>query len=193
MRNTGGTTWTTAGWYNLGSQNPQDNFTWGMARVGLPGSVAPNSEVTFNFNVTAPSTPGTYNFQWRMVQDAVEWFGDFTTNATVSVGASPLSDAASFVSQSVPSSMTAGASYQVSMTMTNTGTSCWTAPTWFNLGSQNPQDNFTWGFARVAVPTTTAPGQQVTFNFTVVAPSAPGTYNFQWRMVHDGVTWFGDY
>ena len=27
---------------------------------------------------------GTYNFQWRMVQDTVGWFGDFTTNVAMS-------------------------------------------------------------------------------------------------------------
>lgn len=87
MKNTGSNTWTTAGSYNLGSQNPQDNGTWGVARVGLPYSVAPGDEVTFNFTVTAPATLGTYNFQWRMVQDGVEWFGDFSPNVAVTVNA----------------------------------------------------------------------------------------------------------
>jgi RHS repeat-associated protein len=83
MKNTGSNTWTTASSYNLGAQNPQDNTTWGMARVGLPSSVAPGDDVTFNFTVTAPSTPGTYNCQWRMVQDGVDWFGDFSPNVAV--------------------------------------------------------------------------------------------------------------
>lgn len=85
MRNDGSETWTDGAAYRLGSQNPQDNFTWGMNRVALPRPVAPGEEVTFNFNVTAPSTPGTYNFQWRMVQDGVEWFGDPTGNILVDV------------------------------------------------------------------------------------------------------------
>ena len=29
------------------------------------------------------------------------------------------------------------------------------------------------------------------FDFSITAPSAPGTHNFQWRMVHEGVTSFG--
>jgi hypothetical protein len=52
-------------------------------------SVASGSEVAFNFTVTAPATPGTYNCQWRMVQDFVEWFGDFTPNVAVTVNAQP--------------------------------------------------------------------------------------------------------
>jgi RHS repeat-associated protein len=85
MKNIGSNTWTTQGAYSLGSQNAQDNTTWGLGRVALPSFVASGSEVTFNFSVTAPSTTGTYNFQWRMVQDGVEWFGAFSPNVSVTV------------------------------------------------------------------------------------------------------------
>jgi hypothetical protein len=86
MRNTGTTTWTSDS-YRLGSQNPQDNWTWGLNRVYLPAgtTVPPGHDYTFYFTVTAPSYPGYYNFQWRMVQDGVEWFGDYTPNVVVEV------------------------------------------------------------------------------------------------------------
>ena len=90
MRNTGTTTWTTSG-YKLGSQNPQDNFTWGRARVDVPTTISPGQEATFNFNVTPPSVPGTYNFQWRMVEEFVQWFGDYTPNVSVNVVSAPVS------------------------------------------------------------------------------------------------------
>src|SRR3989344_3744687 len=100
---------------------------------------------------------------------------------------------ASFVSQSVPTTMYTGQQYSVSVTMQNTGYNTWTAASNFNLGSQNPQDNTTWvSSARVPVSGGIGPGAQTTFSFTVTAP-AVGTHNFQWRMVRDGVTWFGDY
>jgi uncharacterized repeat protein (TIGR03803 family) len=102
-------------------------------------------------------------------------------------------DAAMFVGESVPTIMMAGQSYQVSLTMRNTGSATWTAGQLYRLGSQDPQDNTTWGLGRVGLPGPVAPGQQVTFNFTITAPSNPGTYNFQWRMVQDGVQWFGDF
>ncbi len=88
MRNTGTTTWTSGGPnpYRLGAQNPQDNSAWGTNRVELPSEVPPGAQVTFNFPVTAPTTPGRYDFQWRMVQELVEWFGDFTINVSVDVG-----------------------------------------------------------------------------------------------------------
>jgi hypothetical protein len=88
MRNTGSATWTTGGTnpYRLGSQNPQDNRRWGLGRVELPvATVPPGTEVTFRFDVQAPSTTGTYNFQWRMVQELVEWFGYSTDNLAVRV------------------------------------------------------------------------------------------------------------
>lgn len=96
-----------------------------------------------------------------------------------------------FVSQSVPAAMTAGQSYAVSLAMRNTGTNTWTAAEGYKLGSQNPQDNQTWGFSRVVVPGTVGPGQEVTFNFTLTAPSTAGTYSFQWQMLRESVTWFG--
>lgn len=85
MHNIGATTWTQAEAYRLGSQNPQDNLTWGLGRVLLPHDVGPNQSVRFNFNVTAPSNPGTYNFRWRMLREMVHWFGAFTPNVPIQV------------------------------------------------------------------------------------------------------------
>jgi hypothetical protein len=84
MQNTGTTTWTTAGGYKLGSQNPANNSTWGLSQVSLPSSVAPNAQVTFNFTITAPSTVGTYNFQWQMLKNTTS-FGNPSTNVSVNV------------------------------------------------------------------------------------------------------------
>ncbi len=110
-----------------------------------------------------------------------------------------LSDNAQFVSQSgPPSTMNLGQQASVSVTMKNTGTTVWTPSSQnpynpFRLGSQNPQDNTNWGFNRVDLGGAVAPGSQYTFSFTITAPSTSGVYNFQWRMVQDGVTWFGDF
>jgi hypothetical protein len=87
MRNVGSTTWTPAAGYRLGSQNPQDSTTFGTHRVLLPAGaqVAPWQEYDFVWQFQAPAMPGTYNFQWRMVHDGVQWFGDFTENVKVKV------------------------------------------------------------------------------------------------------------
>jgi len=97
MRNTGTKAWTSnlTNPYGLGSQNPQDNVRWGVGRVGLPyAPVQPNTVVYFNFTATAPATPGVYPFDWEMVQEYVQWFGQ-TCSATINVSyCTPLCPAA---------------------------------------------------------------------------------------------------
>ena len=127
-----------------------------------------------------------------------------TTSTTAAITAAPPAvppsgatpgNSALFISQSAPTTMTAGETYPVAVTMRNTGTTTWTAAHLYRLGSQGPQDNNTWGRARVFLPGPVAPGANVVFNFTVVAPyggmedTAPA--HFQWRLVEDGVEWFG--
>ncbi len=85
MKNTGSTTWSETNSYRLGSQNPQDNNTWGTGRIVLPNDVDPGEQVTFTHTFTAPSVNGLYGFRWMMVQDGVEWFGDTTTNVNILV------------------------------------------------------------------------------------------------------------
>lgn len=87
FRNTGSTTWSNPS-YKLGSQTPIGNTNWGGNAVALPGSVAPDDPVTINFSVTAPSTAGTYSFQWRMLREVtsgVDWFGESSAHVSVTV------------------------------------------------------------------------------------------------------------
>lgn len=87
MRNTGTKTWT-PGTVQLGSQKPQNNRTWGLTRVSLTTTVPRGSNAVFTFNVTAPTRPGNYNFQWKMIQSS-KWFGQLSTNVVVSVVTAP--------------------------------------------------------------------------------------------------------
>jgi hypothetical protein len=120
------------------------------------------------------------------------FFGATSTNVAVTVtsgGGGGSTDNAAFVSQSVASSMTTGQTYNVSVTMQNTGTTTWAAGT-YKLGSQNPTDNTTWGLNRVNLASSVAPGSNGVFSFTVTAPATAGDYNFQWRMFN-GTAFFG--
>ena len=294
MKNTGANTWSPIGpqinAYRLRSENPTDNFNWNTtARAELPTTVPAGGQVTINFTVTAPTTAGTYNFQWRMVQEGVQGFGAYTTNvpvvvvsatntdvtpptisitspangstvsglvnATVNaqdnvgiakveyyvdsyfmtsiaqspysasfvvqlgshtltakaydtagkIGQSqavtvniliPVTNSSQFISQSVPATMIVGQSYPVSVTMKNIGTGSWgligPQVNAYRLRSENPTDNFNWNTtARAELPTTVPAGGQVTINFTITAPATAGTYNFQWRMLQEGVQGFG--
>jgi hypothetical protein len=203
LKNVGTQSWSPVGpspqcnVFRLGSANPQDNVNWGRLRADLPATVAPGGQVTVTFPVTAPEAPGTYNFQWKMLQECVTWFGDSTPNVAVNVQPAPPRDT-QVLSQSVPATMTAGQVYPVSVTLKNVGTETWSpvgvSPQCnvYRLGSANPQDNLIWGRMRADLPATVAPGGLVTINFNVTAPSTPGNYNFQWRMLQECVTWFGD-
>jgi hypothetical protein len=48
-------------------------------------TVTPGQDYEFSFTITAPATPGLYQFQWRMVQESVEWFGEFSPLVGISV------------------------------------------------------------------------------------------------------------
>ncbi len=149
-------------------------------------------------SVTAPATiyakphPGSWTSQQVAdIHDPANNKSVFQARYTVWLVPNP----AVFVSQLVPASMVAGRKYQVSVRMRNAGAKTWT-PTggqYHALGSQSPQDNKIWGLNRIKVPTSVPPGGEITFSFEVTAPSSPGTYDFQWRMVHEFVEWFGDY
>ncbi|PWU08705.1 MAG: hypothetical protein C5B50_28980 [Verrucomicrobia bacterium] len=102
---------------------------------------------------------------------------------------------AAYVNASFPTSVQTGQVFTATVTMNNNGTIPWTSgggnP--YRLGSQAPQDNTTWGFGRVNLPSSPInAGANCTFTFNCTAPMTAGNYNFSWRMVQEGVQWFGD-
>jgi len=75
FRNTTTTTWQATDGYALGAAGPTGNTIWRADAVPLPVSVAPGATATFSFQVVAPATPGTYNFQWQMQASDGSAFG----------------------------------------------------------------------------------------------------------------------
>ncbi|WP_456953120.1 DUF6531 domain-containing protein [Lysobacter sp. HA35] len=135
--------------------------------------------------LTGRSTAATYGYRvW-----ACNAAGCGTPSATVFV--QPISYGSSYINQSVPTLVAAGTPFAVSVQLSNTGNTTWTAADAYSLGSSNPGDNTTWGVSRIGTPGAVVPGGGATFAFNATAPSTAGTYNFQWRMVRDGYTWFG--
>jgi putative Ig domain-containing protein/matrixin/Ig-like domain-containing protein/S-layer family protein len=190
--NTGTQTWSGSNFW-LVSQNPALNQTWGGNGVPLSAySIAPGQQLDLTFTAFAPSQSGTYNFQWQLYQNGgVGFFGEMTANVAIQVGTVTATDDAVFVSQSVPTSMAMGQGYSVTVTMQNSGTTTWSAASGYKLASQNAVDNTTWGMNRVSLPGSVAPGAQVSFTFNVNAPTVTNSYNFQWRMIHEGSASFG--
>lgn len=188
------------GAYRLRSSNSTDNTTWGPNRFELPATVAPGQTAVVHGVVTAPTTAGNYNFQWELIRECDAPFGDPSPNVVVSVQARVARDAR-FVAQSVPTTMAAGQQYDASLTIKNVGTVTWspvsaTCPG-YRVGSRNPTNNSTWGTSMSRLDLSPPGGVLaangvVTKEFTVTAPATPGTYAFQWRMIEECVSWFGD-
>lgn len=120
MGNTGSSTWAMGGSYQLASQNPSSNTTWGPLPDGNQGkrnSVSPavivgvNSNAIFAFTITAPTTPGTYDFQWQMANvgsGTYQYFGEQTEDIAVTVGAA------------VPTRLTSAQAIQIAQVFCNT-------------------------------------------------------------------------
>ena len=96
MNNAGSRPW--SGNHKLGSQTPDNNTTWGLSRVAVAGTINPGANYTFTINGTAPATVGARSFDWKMVEENVQWFGQLfqSTINVISPGpAAPSSLAAS--------------------------------------------------------------------------------------------------
>ncbi len=127
---------------------------------------------------------------WTDAVDSAYNSSEFTSKVN-SYCAAP-GNSAQFVSQNVPTAMSKGAQYNISITLKNIGTSTWKRSTFHRLGSQSTQDNVLWGFNRVEIPSgvSVAPGQEYTFTFQAKAPMSPGLYDFQWKMLQENIEWF---
>lgn len=179
--NVGSNAWTAASGYKLDCL--QTN--WGVTSVAMAGSdnIVNLGTKTFTTNVTAPTTPGTYPLQWRMDHNGTK-FGDPSNLLNIVVLAQ--TNFAQFVSQSVPTTMVAGQSYAVNLQYKNTGTNTWSVAGTQKLQSAHPVNNITWGMTRMPLTNgPVGPGVTGVFGATIVAPSAPGTYNFQWMPIQD--------
>jgi arylsulfatase A-like enzyme len=88
MRNNGLSTWKDTDNYMLGSWNPESNNIWGISRVALDQGeqIKPNENKIFEFEITPPTQEGKYFFQWRMLEENIEWFGNETRSVVISVG-----------------------------------------------------------------------------------------------------------
>ena len=118
MKNTGTATWPAGATYQLGAQASN----WGTTRVSLPASVAPGASATFSVPITAPSTAGTYTFQWGMIQGST-WFGEASTATSISVTAPNTPPTATLTAPTSSANYVIGSSSAtVSIPVTGSGT-----------------------------------------------------------------------
>jgi hypothetical protein len=206
FKNNGTTTWMPSGTsamssYKLAVIDNGDKMypmgVWGVMESPVTKSIEPGETVSFELNVKAPSTAGTYNFEWSMKHDDI-YFGEHSTPVSVNVGrgnSGSLTNSSAFVEQRVSEVMSTGNTYDVKITMTNSGNSTWTSGLYKLVDldpKMSPGTNNVWGISAVPLKDNIGPGSTYDFNFTVTAPSQPGIYPFQWGMMSGDGQLFGD-
>jgi len=189
FRNSGNTTWRAGDGYRMGQAAGFSSAQFGIGELVVPHDVPPGGSAQFAFTATAPMAIGGYLVHWQMNRNGVR-FGTTSGAETITVGGK-YNHATSY-EQSVPTSMVAGRTYAVAYRFRNGGNTTWSAATGYSLGAWNPASTSTWGITRVQVRDQVPGGIGALFEFNVVAPSVPGTYNMQWRMVEEGIEWFGE-
>ena len=205
LTNTGSLTWAanagnqvyiTYHWYNSNWQPVE----WGTGlRSSFTSDVTAGQMVSLTASLKAPSTVGSYNLIWDMVQEGVAWYSG--AGAPV-LGVSGITVAATqtkdlqWVSQSTPTSIKPGQMVGVPITLTNTGSLTWpnnganpvyVTYHWYNSSWQPVE----WGIGlRSSFASDVPSGQMVSLTASLKAPSTAGSYNLIWDVVHESVAWY---
>lgn len=119
---------------------------------------------------------------WGIYNGICKYFGNTPTYAMYS---------SQYVSDTIPGSMVAGEVRTVQVTFRNKGV-FWDEAHAFRLGAVGDSDPFAGTRHNIGGSTTVQNNGTYTFSFQFTAPSTPGTYTTDWRMLRDGFAWFGD-
>lgn len=86
MKNNSSRIWSNENTYQLRQENPKEAI-WGINQVDLPvgDNILPDQNATFEFQIIAPTEPASYAFQWQMVKDQEEFFGEKIKNVKIQV------------------------------------------------------------------------------------------------------------
>lgn len=200
MKNTGRSVWN-QGNYSLKLTNTYESManTWSISSVDVNSTVSMGNEIVFNFNLIAPMTEGSYNMQWQMANGNA-FFGEPSMTVPIRVSGPDtraeepnyIENNALFVSQDVKSEMEIGLTYDVRVTMKNSGSTTWKPGEYKLKVSTKGADNTlnAWEVANVELSNDILASSEVTFSFKVTAPNISGVYNLQCQLVKDG-TFFG--
>ncbi len=163
------------------------NYFWAVSAGTLPAGLnLIGSTIT-----GTPTASGVSNFTIR-VTDSLGINAQRNLSITINStgGGTPYNS--QFVSQTVPTAVSPGQSFNVTLKWLNTGTQTWSGSGGFRLASQNPALNTIWGGNSVLLPGFNIPPQfNLEVTFTAFAPNTPGTYNFQWQCNQESVGFFG--
>jgi len=117
---------------------------------------------------------------WGIYKGICDYFGDTPTYGFYS---------SDYVSDDIPATMQTGEVRTVHVTFRDRGV-VWNEAHAIRLGAVGDSDPFS-SANRYTISGDVAPGSTYQFTLSFTAPSTPATYTTDWRMVRDGVTWFG--
>ena len=196
LTNTGARAWPAANIrlsYHWVSDVTQRTVVWNGNRANLPFDVQPGQSLTVPLSVTAPAYPTRYLLQYDLVFEGQFWFFDKGVPQLTKIVNVPFDYQASY---GVPQTLTVTPDQRltVPVTIQNTGSSTWPASgtPFVELGTHWAQGGAVIEFEglRTSLPQSLAPGQTVTVQANVDAPSQPGTYQLQFDLALEGVSWF---
>ena len=169
------------GWANRGVKDSAGSF----GEIRIPNRPAVLIELGFHDNCSRDALYLKDDFfrslcEWAIYSGICSYFGNTPTWGKYS---------GEYVSDTIPTTMLAGHTYNVSITLRNRGV-CWMNAYNFKLGAESGTAPFT-GTTRWDVSGTVRPGGTTTFSFSLTAPAAGGTYTPKWRMVRESYEWFG--
>ena len=193
MENTGSATWpsSTPGNVLLATENSPRSLWENIQYHPIPSDTTAGNSVDYVFTITAPATPGTYTFQYRLFYDVPGegFFGD-TVNQSIVVDAAATPAFDSEVVTEDYDILQIVRNGDLRITMRNTGSDTW-QPGIVSLVTQNtPPSLYNVAFADLTQ--TVAPNETFTFDFSVLGPTSPGTYDSFWQLEHSGSGLFGE-
>jgi hypothetical protein len=155
--------------------------------------VPSGAAATFVGTITPPTTAGASTLRLDLDRggQAFSSKGAPAANVSVTVGTGY---GATYAPAAGSSSFDAGATTQLSVTLTNTGTQTWTAQGanpvrlayhWLQSGAV-----VVWDGQRGILPADVASGGRVMVTVPVLTPTTPGTYTLRLDLVQEGIAWF---
>ena len=214
LKNTGTKTWDSN--THLGTTQPRDrksvfaDGTWlaDNRPSGVKGTVAPGGTYKFTFDLAAPSTPGTHDEFFGVVQEGVAWFGDPgqggppDNDLEVKITVVAPEYRGAFKDQSFALAPKALTVHEGDVTtgyieLTNTGTQTWKAGTTklapIPRDKASPFADKSWlSPTRVStVAADVAPGAVGRFDLVLDA-NGLGDNEIEFGLVEESVTWFAD-
>ena len=164
---------------------------WDGLRTSLAGTKV--SQVrTIPMQVLIPGLAGGYTIKYDIVQEGVAWFSGQGMQVPSRVVTAITPQLGATYSAIAPVTASSNATIFVPVTVTNTGAMTWNPGT-VNLAYHLYTASgavFVWDGQRTGIPAPLGPGQSVTLQARVLAPTPGGTYTLRFDLVQEGVTWF---